>query len=47
MSEQEKTILSGVFSMSGNARVKDMMDYEKLDLAFEGVQQQLYDQGKY
>jgi hypothetical protein len=30
--------------MSGNARVKDMMDYEKLDLAFEGVQQQLYDQ---
>ena len=47
MSEQEKTILSGVFSMTGNVRVKEMMDYEKLDLAFEGVQQQLYDQGKY
>ena len=44
MSEQEKTILSGVFSMTGNVRVKEMMDYEKLDLAFEGVQQQLYDQ---
>ena len=39
MSEQEKTILSGVFSMTGNVRVKEMMDYEKLDLAFEGVQQ--------
>jgi hypothetical protein len=38
MSEQEKTILSGVFSMTGNCRVKEMMDYEKIDLAFEGVQ---------
>ena len=45
MSEQEKNILSSVYAMAGS-RGKDMLDYEKLDQAFEAIQQQLYSSGK-
>jgi hypothetical protein len=45
MSEQEKNILSSVYAMAGS-RGKEMLDYEKLDQAFEAVQQQLYSSGK-
>ena len=42
LDEDEKTLLSTVFSL---AESMDKFDYEKLDAAFEGVQQQLYAQG--
>ena len=43
--EHEKALISSVFGLQGlNA---DKMDYQKVDTAFEGVQQLLYAQGKY
>jgi hypothetical protein len=44
LDEDEKTLINTVFSL-GNESV-DKFDYEKLDAAFEGVQSQLYAQGK-
>jgi len=37
LTEQEKSIISSVYSMQGR-NTSDMLDYEKLDLAFEGIQ---------
>ena len=46
LSEEDKIILSGVFSLDG-PRGQHLMNYEKLDLVFEGQQQQLYSKSKY
>ena len=46
LQEQEKALISTVFGCEGNLQ-GDKLDYEKIDNAFEGVQQQLYAQGKY
>ena len=43
--EQEKALIATVFGYDG-AQHADKLDYEKIDNAFEGVQQQLYAQGK-
>ena len=43
LDEDEKTLINTVFSL---ADYPDKFDYERLDAAFEGVQQQLYAQGK-
>ncbi len=39
LNEDEKTLLNTVFGMHDEM---DKFDYEKIDIAFEGVQQQLY-----
>ena len=44
VTEQEKALISNVFGL-GNAD-RDKLDYEKIDAAFEGIQQQLYSAGK-
>ena len=41
LAEQEKALISAVFGLGGEEH-SDKLDYEKLDNAFEGVQQQLY-----
>ena len=43
LDDDEKTLLNTVFSIPES---KDKFDYEKLDAAFEGVQQYLYQNGK-
>lgn len=40
LDEHEKALIAAVFGMRNQD--KDKLDYEKLDNAFEGVQQQLY-----
>jgi hypothetical protein len=44
VNEQEKALLCNVFGMGRQDR--DKLDYEKIDAAFEGIQQQLYSSGK-
>ena len=44
LDEHEKALITTVFGMKNQHR--DKLDYEKLDAAFEGVQQQLYEQEK-
>lgn len=44
LSEKENALLSSIFGLGKQER--DKLDYVKLDAAFEGVQQQLYAQGK-
>jgi len=43
LDEDEKTLINTVFTL---VEQQDKFDYEKLDAAFEGVQAQLYAQGK-
>lgn len=43
LDEDEKTLINTVFTLNDSP---DKFDYEKLDAAFEGVQSQLYAQGK-
>lgn len=42
LSERETALISTVFSLSKTDR--DKLDYQKIDAAFEGIQQQLYSQ---
>ena len=43
LDEDEKTLINTVFSLNESL---EKFDYERLDAAFEGVQSQLYAQGK-
>ena len=42
--EHEKALISTVFTMHDHDR--DKLDYNLIDSAFEGIQQQLYSKGK-
>ena len=44
LDEDEKTLINTVFTLNDSM---EKFDYEKLDAAFEGVQSQLYAQGKF
>lgn len=45
LKEHEKALISTVFGMHKVDR--DKLDYNLIDSAFEGIQQQLYSRGKY